>query len=94
MMFGSLAVSLVFFVVVTVVLVVVVVFDPPTVVEAAAATIGLSTGTAVTDVVDDAETVVSAADCFDGAQPPSTTAAAIKVDFAMAVIGCSSGFAR
>ena len=98
MMFGSWAVSLLFFVVVTVVLVVVdppdVVFDPPVVVTLLPAMLGLSTGVAVTDVVDDAETVVSAVDCLDGAQPPSATAAAINETFASVVIGCSADFAR
>jgi hypothetical protein len=97
MMFGSCAVSLLFFVVVTVVLVVVdppaVVFDPPVVAAFVPATLGLSTGV-VTDVVDDAETVVSAVDCLDGAQPPSMSAAAIKEHFVMVVIGCAAGFAR
>jgi hypothetical protein len=93
MMFGSWAVSLLFFVVVTVVLVVVV-FDPPLVGAFVAAAGGLSTGVAMTDVVDDAETVVSAVDCLDGAQPPSATAAAIKESFVMPVIDCSSDFAR
>ena len=97
MIFGSWAVSLLFFVVVTVVFVVVdppvVVFDPPVVVALVPATLGLSTGVAVTDVVEDAETVVSAVDCFDGAQP-SMSAAAVKEHFAMVVIGCASRFAR
>jgi hypothetical protein len=96
MMFGSWAVSLLFFVVVTVVLVVVdppaLVFDPALVV-AGAATGWLSTGVVVTDVVDDAETVVSAGDCLAGAQPPRATAAAIKENFVMVIIGCSAGFA-
>lgn len=98
MMFGSWAVSLLFFVVVTVVLVVVdppvVVVDPPVVVALVPATLGLSIGVEVTDVVDDAETVVSAVDCLDGAQPTSATAAAIKENFAMVVIGCSASFSR
>ena len=98
MILGSWAVSLLFFVVVTVVFVVVdppvVVFVPPVVVPLVPATLGLSTGVAVTDVVDDAETVVSAVDCLDGAQPPSMSAAAVKEHFAMVVIGCASGFAR
>jgi len=98
MILGSWAVSLLFFVVVTVVFVVVdppvVVFVPPVVVPLVPATLGLSTGVAVTDVVEDAETVVSAVDCLDGAQPPSMSAAAVKEHFAMVVIGCASGFAR
>jgi hypothetical protein len=98
MMFGSWAVSLLFFVVVTVVFVVVdppvVVFDPPVVVALVPATLGLSTEVAVTDLVDDAETVVSAVDCLEGAQPPTMSAAATKDDLAIVVIGCSAGFAR
>jgi hypothetical protein len=98
MMFGSWTVSLLFFVVVTVVFVVVdppvVVFDPPVVVALVPATLGLSTGLEVTDVVDDAETVVSAVDCLEGAQPPTMSAAATKDDLANVVIGCSAGFAR
>lgn len=98
MILGSWAVSLLFFVVVTVVFVVVdppvVVFEAPVVVALVPATLGLSTGVAVTDVVEDAETVVSAVDCLDGAQPPSMSAAAVKEHFAMVVIGCASGFAR
>jgi hypothetical protein len=100
MMFGSggAAVSLLFFVVVTVVLLVVdppvVVFAPPVVIALVPATLGLSTGVAVTDVVDDAETVVSAVDCLDGAQPPTKSAAPIKDAFAMVVIGCAASSAR
>ncbi|HEY3747372.1 MAG TPA: hypothetical protein VGL17_14065 [Gemmatimonadaceae bacterium] len=98
MILGSWAVSLLFFVVVTVDFVVVdpplVVFDPAGDVAVVPETLGLSTGVAVTDVVDDAETVVSAVDCFDGAQPPSMSAAAVKEHFAMAVIGFASGFSR
>lgn len=96
-MLGSWAVSLLFFVVVTVVLVVVVpavVFDPPVVVAPVPATLGLSTGVEVTDVVDDAETVVSAVDCLDGAQAPTMSAAPIKDDFAMVVIGFSASLSR
>jgi len=96
MMFGSWAASSLFFVVVTVVLVVVVpvvVFDTP-VGALVPATLGLSIGVEVTDVVDDAETVVSAVDCLDGAQPPSATAAAIKENFAMVVIGFAASFSR
>jgi hypothetical protein len=91
MMFGSWAASSLFFVVVTVVLVVVVpvvVFDAP-VGALVPAALGVSTGLEVTDVVDDAETVVSAVDCLDGAQPPTMSAAAIKDDFTMVVIGFS-----
>jgi type IV secretory pathway TrbL component len=92
-------VSLLFFVVVTVVLVVV---DPPVVGAFVAPAAEVSMGAVVTDVVDDAETVVSAVDCLDGAHPPSTTAAAIKADFTMVIIedftmviiDCSGGFAR
>jgi hypothetical protein len=96
MMFGSWAASSLFFVVVTVVFVVVVpvvVFDTP-VGALVPATLGLSTGLEVTDVVDDAEAVVSAVDCLDGAQPPTMSAAATKDDLANVVIGCSAGFAR
>jgi hypothetical protein len=84
-------VSLLFFVVVTVVLVVV---EPPVAGAFVARAAEVSTGAVVTDVVDAAETVVSAVDCLDGAQAPSTTAAAIKVDFAIVIIDCSGGFAR
>jgi hypothetical protein len=98
MILESWAVSLLFFVVVTVDFVVVdpplAGFDPAGVVAVVPATLGLSTGVAVTDVVDDAEIVVSAVDCFDGAQPPNMSAAAVKEHFAMVVIGCASGFAR
>jgi hypothetical protein len=94
MMFGSWAASLLLFVVVTVVLVVVVAFDPLVIGVLVVAAGELSTGVAVTDVVDDAETVVSAVDCLAGAQPPSATAAANKEDFVMVVIDCSVGFAR
>jgi type IV secretory pathway TrbL component len=93
MMFESWAASLLFFVVVTVVLVVVVVFDPPVVDAFVVPAEEVSTGAVVTDVVDDAETV-SAVDCLDGAQLPSTIAAAIKESFVIIVIGCSAGFAR
>jgi hypothetical protein len=84
--------------VVTVVFVVVdppvVVFDPPVVVALVPATVGLSTGVVVTDVVDDAETVVSAVDCLDGAQAPTMSAATIKADFMMVVIGFSASLSR
>jgi 4-hydroxybenzoate polyprenyltransferase len=98
MILGSWGVSLLFFVGVTVVFVVVdppvVALDPPVVVALVPATLGLSTGVAVADVVDDAETVVSAVDCLEGAQPPTMSAAATKDDLAIVVIGCSAGFAR
>jgi type IV secretory pathway TrbL component len=77
--------------VVTVVLVVV---DPPVAGAFVAPAAEVSTGAVVTDVVDDADTAVSAVDCLDGAHPPSTTAAAITEDFAMVIIDCSGDFAR
>jgi type IV secretory pathway TrbL component len=77
--------------VVTVVLVVV---EPPAAGAFVAPAAEVSTGAVVTDVVDDADTVVSAVDCLDGAQPPSTTAVATREDLAMAIIGCSGDFSR
>jgi hypothetical protein len=78
MMVGSGTASLLFFVVVTVVLVVVEppaeVFDPLVVVVTAEPGV-VSTGAAVTDVVDEdeAETVVSAPGLVEGPQPARIT---------------------
>jgi hypothetical protein len=88
MMFGSGAASLLF-VVVTVVLVVVAPEDPPVVVVTVPAAGTVPIGLAPTEiVVEDAATVVSAADCVAGPQPARTTAAAIKDTFGIAVIAC------